>query len=177
MQKLLIVLVVGLLAVGCGQSDTERLEQENRRLKAQIENGKLKAELEAETDNAKKEPPANSTEQNTAKAKTVRESTPEQKQEALKDSVVGEYEHKYEDGYKMKYVFLKNGNVEWHSNDKNIGEEPWTIENGEIRISTIGLICVYRINPDKSITEIALIEGKKRTDRQKDKQLTWKKIK
>jgi hypothetical protein len=46
--KTLIVLVLGLLAGGCGQSDIERLEEENRRMEAQLKNDKLKAELEVE---------------------------------------------------------------------------------------------------------------------------------
>ncbi len=53
--KTLIVLILGLLAVGCGQSDTERLEQENRRLKAEIESKKLQAELETKNQKLKDE--------------------------------------------------------------------------------------------------------------------------
>ena len=44
--RTLIILVVGLLAVGCGKTDTERLEEENRRLKAELENKRLKAAKE-----------------------------------------------------------------------------------------------------------------------------------
>ena len=63
--KSLIVLVVGLLSVGCGQSDIERLEEEkltqeyetefqmsedeNKRLEAEIESNKLKTEIEAKS--------------------------------------------------------------------------------------------------------------------------------
>ena len=44
-----ITLIIGLLVVGCGQSDTERLEAENERLKAELaDRKKLKNDLGAE---------------------------------------------------------------------------------------------------------------------------------
>jgi hypothetical protein len=39
--------------VGCGQTDTERLEEENKRLKAELESKKLKPKLEAENQKLK----------------------------------------------------------------------------------------------------------------------------
>ena len=109
------------MAVGCGQSDTERLEEENRRLKAELESNKLKA-LKAETDKTKKEPPTNPTDQNTTKAKPVkeqaRELTPEEKK------VVGEYERK-EDGDTFRVVLLENGIVEFSENGEKKKDGTW----------------------------------------------------
>ena len=54
--------------------------------------------------------------------------TPEQKQQkALRDSVVGEYEHKRSDGTIVKAVILENGVREWYENGENQGESKWSI--------------------------------------------------
>ena len=150
--KTLIVLVVGLLAVGCGKTDAERLEQENRRIEAQLKNDKLKEELEAK--NKKK------------------------KDDLFRLSVAGEYEHK-DDGTTYKLVLLENGIWEVYTNGKKEGSVyKWSIVKEEIHVKydSVG-IQVYRINKDKSITFIADIEDGKRTDYLKNRQRTWKKIK
>ena len=152
----LIVLVVGLLAVGCGKTGQP------------LEPSQLSAEPS----------PANSppkpTDQNTTKAEPVKELT-------LEESVLGEYEwRKFKDGDTLKQVLLENGIYEEYYNDKKRGDSDskWSISKGEIHVKyDFGLILVYRINKDKSITQIAYIEDGKRTDRPKEKQNTWKKIK
>ena len=112
------------------------------------------------------------------KAKPVKELTPEQKQKALWDSVVGEYEHKDRN---HKYVFLENGTAEGyvHGNRQKAEEYKWSIVDGEIYVhwydERIGQ--VYRINTDKSITLIVSISDGKRTAQPKDKQYTYKRIK
>ena len=123
--KSLIVLVVGLLTVGCGK-----------------------------------------------------ELTAEEKQKALRDSVIGGHEHVYKEGGTQKWVFLEDGVYEWYEDGKKQLEDKWSISNGEIH-AAIGskVIAVWRINPDKSITWIAEIQGGKRTDRPKEHQTTFKKIK
>jgi len=117
----------------------------------------------------------------------VKELTPEQKQrEALRDSVLGEYEYTYDDGGKDKWVFLENGTIDSYSYDKltsrlsyvmvNIYE--WSIVDGEIHLKQDDReINVLRINADKSITWIAMIEDGKRKDYPKETQSTRKKIK
>jgi len=105
--------------------------------------------------------------------------TPEQKQKALRDSVVGEYEFKGE--LTERLVFLDNGIVE----SSNVGkrdkiEVKWKIsKEGEIHttFSSSESITVWRVNKDRSITTIAMILDGKRSDRLKKHQRTYKKIK
>ena len=117
--KSLIVLVVGLLSVGCGKTDTERLEQENRRLQAEPESKKLKPRLEAES-----------------QKKT---------DDLLRLSVAGEYEHK-DDGTTYKLVLLDNGIYEWYRNGKKLEiERKWSVVKGEIHVKySGGFIRVWR---------------------------------
>ena len=101
--------------------------------------------------------------------------TPEQK---LRDSVLGEYEFKDLLGKTNKWVFLENGVIERYKISKKLGEEKWSVVEGEIHIVyDWGEILILRINTDKSITLIASIVDEKRTDWPKDKQETYKKIK
>ena len=105
--------------------------------------------------------------------------TPEQKQKALRDSVVGEYELKHEKGDTHKLIFLEKGIVEHYKNGKKAGEETkWSISNKEIHVNHKGAIIVWRINKDKSITYIAdLDKDGKREDRPKEHQPTYQKTK
>ena len=108
--------------------------------------------------------------------------TPEQKQKALRDSVVGEYEHK-EGGH--KFVFLENGTAEGYSNGKKReAESKWIIVDGEIHIKikethrVEGGIYVLRINKDDSITRIAFVDkDEKQKDIPKEYQVPLKRIK
>ena len=103
--------------------------------------------------------------------------TSEQKQKALRDSVVGEYEGKG-DGNTFKYVYLENGVYEHYNNGKKDAETTWSIVDGETHVkSSSGFIYVHRINTDKSITYIAKIVDGKRIDASKHHQSTYKKIK
>ena len=145
-----------MMAVGCGQSDTERLEQEDMRREAELESKKLKAELEL--DNKKNQ---------------------EAEFNKKRLSVVGEYELKHEQGDTHKLVFLEKGIVEHYKNGKKAGEETkWSISNKEIHVNHKGAIIVWRINKDKSITYIAdLDKDGKREDRPKEHQPTYQKNK
>jgi len=60
--------------------------------------------------------------------------TPEQKQKALRDSVVGEYEKKFADGDTRKLVLLDNGIYEYYFFGKKTGEAKWSIVNKEIHV-------------------------------------------
>ena len=166
----LIVLVVGLLAVGCGQSDVARLEEEkwtqeyetefqmsedeNKRLKAEIESNKLKAELEAKNQKLK--------------------------DDLLRLSVIGEYERK-EDGDTLRGVLLANGKVKsYDGNGEKDKEGTWKLVGKEVYIEELDIeevTDILKIEPNGNLTIIALIEDGKRTDFPKDSQMTLKKIK
>ena len=192
--KTLITILIILVAVGCGQSDIERLEEEkltqeyetefqmsedeNKRLEAEIESNKLKA-LKAETDKTKKEPPTNPTDQNTTKAKPVkeqaRELTPEEKK------VVGEYERK-EDGDTFRVVLLENGIVEFSENGEKKKYGTWKMallrfELGkEVHVDYENSKSFYKIESNGDLTEIANIIDREREEVPKV-QTTYKKIK
>ena len=150
--KSLIVLAVGLLAVGCWKPSKERAkEEENRRLKAQLEN--------------KKESPTNSSEQNTAKANTVKELTPEEKK------AVGSYEAKKS----AKHVLLENGKSEtWILGVKRHGGT-WKIDGKEVHIGIEKLTHVCKIEPNGDLILIAKISDGKRTDVAKENQFILEK--
>jgi len=150
--RILAGLILGLMVVGCGQTDTERLEEENKKLKAQLENNKLKLELEADNKNLE--------------------------EEILELSVVGTYELK-KDEKVWGMVLLENGVMEWNENGRIEAETKWKIENGELHYYDVDvrIVEVLRINPDGSVTYIASIIGEIRTDTPKEHQYTFKKIK
>jgi len=111
----------------------------------------------------------------------VKELTPEEKR-TLRDSVVGEYEMKDEDGYTIKEVFVDNGMQEDYINNEKQGEAKWSMsKDGELHVVHGNkMVMVYRINPDNRITRIGYIdEDRKRTDYIKRYQnfYTFKKIK
>ena len=104
--------------------------------------------------------------------------TPEQKQKAFRDSVVGEYEYKDVDGATFKSVFLDNGVWDIYINGKKLAEYKWSIVKGEIHVKgDSGNIHVHRINKDISITWIARIWDGKRKALPKEDQFTNKRIK
>ena len=173
--KSLIVLVLGLLSVGCGK-DKETPAKEITDLNLPTPPVYPHVIMFEEDINA--------TDQNASRAEPVKELTPEQKQKTLRDSVVGEYELKefrsarFLKGAVLKQVYLENGVREWYINSTKQGSFEWSIVDGEIHYKYGSeRIYVWRINPDKSHTEIAYIEDGKRTDHKKENQWTFKKIK
>ena len=149
--RTLIVLVVGLLAVGCETPLPQRPKAKP-----------VKELMLAD--------------QNSTKAEPAKELTPEQKQKkALGDSVVGEYEFE-NDGSTYKLAILENGVLEYYSNDEKVGGVKWLIVDGEIHAGS-GFIHVWRFNIDKSITLIANLRDGKRQELSKEDQETYKKIK
>ena len=187
--KNLITIMILFAAVGCGQSDIECLEEEkwtqeyetefqmsedeNKRLGAEIESNKLKA-LKAETDKTKKEPPTNPTDQNTTKAKPVKEQAREL---TLEEKVVGTYEGK-KDGFTFRVVLLENGIVEFYNNgEKEEDDGKWKIIDGELHANDGISVGVLRKNKDNSITYIARIKDSKREEVPKEYQVPLKKIK
>ena len=102
----------------------------------------------------------------------------------LEESVLGEYEDKgYEDGDTYTQVFLENGVYEHYRNGDEFPEAKWTVSNGQIHIkyppsdNIYSYRIIYRINPDRSITDIAEIEDGNRTEKEESYQFTYKKIK
>ena len=153
--------MIGILLVGgCGNSDKVKLlEEENKRLKAEANVKLLEEKLEK-------------AEEATPTAKPVKELT-------LREKVVGAYGAKVGEDT-IKIVLLENGIIESHQNGNRLDDTKWSIsEEGEIRFYESGRrrgdIQVWRINTDKSITEVAFIRNGKRTD--EPRQLTLKKIK
>ena len=103
--------------------------------------------------------------------------TPEQKEKAFRDSVVGEYEIKLF-AVPSKYIFLENGVREYYKNGKHIKEHKWEMVNGQIHVKNVGEFTdVYRINKDKSITWISEIEKGKGKGTLIPEQFTYKKTK
>ena len=106
--------------------------------------------------------------------------TPEQKQKALRDSVVGEYEFKDEKDTRFRMRVLENGVLKSNIKDKQREEDfKWSIsEDGELHVEAgDGIILVFRINKDGSITAVAGIDKDGRDDKPKEKQRTFKRIK
>ena len=100
--KALIILVVGLLAVGCG-----KIEQPLEPSQLSAEPSPANSPPNPTDQNTTKEGPVKEltpTDQNASRAEPVKELTPEE-QKGLRDSVVGEYESKLY-GNTYKKVFL-----------------------------------------------------------------------
>ena len=143
-------MILGLMVVGCGKTKTEKLEEDNRRMKAQLDNDKLKVELEIKNKKLK--------------------------DKEISISVVGTYEFKEGENV-YRTVFLASGIVEWYTNGKKDGEGTWKLVKEEIHSTHKSVIVIYRINKDGSIIRIAWIEDGKRNDHPKDDRTTLKKIK
>jgi hypothetical protein len=157
-----ITLIIGLLVVGCGNSDKVKLlEEENKRLKAEANVKLLEEKLEK-------------AEEATPTAKPTKELTAEEKK------VVGTYEVK-KDGNTLRIVLLENGVFENYVNGKKLEYiYKWSIsEDGELQKEDKDeWITIYSINKDESITWIAEIDGNgERTDMPKKFQDTYKKTK
>ena len=114
----------------------------------------------------------NTHKENSTPAKHVKELTPEEKK------IVGTYELK-NGGDTFRNVFLDNGVLEAFEKGKKCEEEyKWTIVGKEVHVEWgNGRVLIYRINSDGSLTDIATIIGGERTDRRKEYQFTYKKIK
>ena len=107
---------------------------------------------------------------------------------SLRDRVVGEYEYKLggsNTGSTHRYILLENGirevyvsSPKLNINGRKQEDAKWSVVKEEIHVKgASGLIEVYRINKDKSITYIAEILDGKRTDYSKGFQQIWIKIK
>ena len=86
-------------------------------------------------------------------------------------SVAGTYEATI-DGDTGNLVLLANGKVKFH--DGKDKEGTWELVEKEVRIEKV--TDILKIESNGNLTIIALVEGGKRTDFPKDKQITFKKI-
>jgi hypothetical protein len=112
------------------------------------------------------------------RTKPVKEPIPEQKQKALMNSFIGEYEFKF-GGNTHTFIFKENGILEGplHGKKHVIGQK-WEIVDGELHAYDSGFVGIWRINKDKSITQIAMVDNDgKRGDVPKALQNTFKRIK
>ena len=154
--KTFIPILFVMMIAGCGKSDVERLEEENRRMKAELENKKLKSDLEAENKKLKEDLPGL--------------------------SVVGSYEGKF-GGVSIKHILLENGKKEFLANGYKSTGGTWKIVGKEVHTWAFGGASshekqpVFKIEPNGDLTEIALIKGGKRTDLPNKEQRTYKKLK
>ena len=99
--------------------------------------------------------------------------TPEKppKELTLEEKFVGSYEW----GETGKLHFLENGKAELYIDGKRTFELKWKIVGNEVHAAG-DLVAVYRIETNGDLTQIAEIEGGKRTDFPKG-QMTLKKTK
>ena len=93
------------------------------------------------------------------------------KELTLEEKFVGSYEW----GETGKLHFLENGKAELYIDGKRTFELKWKIVGNEVHAAG-DLVAVYRIETNGDLTQIAEIEGGKRTDFPKG-QMTLKKIK
>ena len=138
-----ITILILFVAAGCGKSDIERLETENRRLEAELENKELKANLAAENTRLKKE--------------------------LKKMDVVGTYHWVTKDGITANLILRENGTI-WigAKNDDRPGrsdEGNWKLVGNEIHVweKDENFINVIRIEENGDLTtKVAFINNGQR---------------
>jgi hypothetical protein len=118
----------------------------------------------AKPTSGKKETPSKDEDNNSTTSKPAKELT-------LEEKFVGSYEW----GETGKVHFLENGKAELYIDGKRTFEWKWKIVGNEVHAAG-DLVAVYRIETTGDLTQIAEIEGGKRTDFPKG-QMTLKKIK
>ena len=158
MQKSLIVLVVGMLAVGCGKTEQKQATTEEPTPTTntnKVSGPRVQPDGDVDL--------------------LVKELTPEEKK------VVGTYELELKKfGETHRYVLLDNSTVEYYLNGKKEeAEHKWSIVDKEVHIERENrAVSVFSINKDESITGIATIdEDGKRKEILKEHQYTREKIK
>ena len=118
----------------------------------------------AKPTSGKKETPSKDEDNNSTTSKPAKELT-------LEEKFVGSYEW----GETGKVHFLENGKAELYIDGKRTFEWKWKIVGNEVHAAG-DLVAVYRIETNGDLTQIAEIEGGKRTDFPKG-QMTLKKTK
>ena len=113
-----------------------------------------------------------------------KELTPKEKaaiaEKTFRDSFVGTYERKDEDGISYKRVFLANGVYEQYLAGSKFLDGTWKIVGKEVHIEFLinfldQKLC--KVEPNGDLTDIAKIKEGIRTDVPKEEQFTYKKIK
>ena len=168
--KILTTILAGLLVVGCGKTDeVKRLEEENQKLKAKLE----EATPSKPQDQAQKQ----------------------KEKPSLEERVIGSYDTSNQDGGRDWFVFQKDGTFENWEDGVHTTDGTWAVKNGEIHVNQPdggggspdggggdpvepeALNLVLMLNDDGSITVLAVTRDGKRKDLSKEKQPTFKKIK
>ena len=175
--KTLIVLVVGLLAVGCGKPEQSVNTYENKKRVGFLSHRTEAKPVKEPT------PTTNTNKVNGPRVHPdgdgdllVKELTPEEK-------IIGTYERKGRvPGSPVKtvrFVFLDNGVFEqYNDGQKEPQSNKWSIVDNEVHVKyTGGSVSCFQINPDNSLSYIVYIMGGKRTDIPKQDQQTYKKLK
>ena len=112
-----------------------------------------------------------------------KELTPKEKaaiaEKAFRDSFVGTYEPKDEDGNSYKHVFLANGVYEQLLDGNKWLDGTWKIVGKEVHIDFGNFLAqkLCKVEPNGDLTDIAKIKEGIRTDVPKEEQFTYKKIK
>ena len=113
-----------------------------------------------------------------------KELTPKEKaaiaEKTFRDSFVGTYEPKDEDGNSYKHVFLANGVYEQFLDGNKWLGGTWKIVGKEVHIEfSIKFVSqkLCKVEPNGDLTNIAKIKEGIRTEIPKEEQQTWKKIK
>ena len=95
---------------------------------------------------------------------------------SLKEKVANTYEAKI-DGDAIRMVLQDTGVVDEYVNDKPGIKYKWEIMGKEVHIEdNYGGVTITRINADRSLTVIAVINDGKREEVSRDNQITFKKI-
>ena len=149
-----ITLIIGLFVVGCGKQE--------------------------QTDTNESTPTTNTNKVDGTTENPVKELTVEQKQKALRDSVVGTYENKKVNSFGLqstiKHAYHKNGVFEHFGNDELEAKGTWTVVGEEVHLAMNGKY-ISRIEPNGDLTAISYFKSGKRMKLPKESQHTFKKIK
>ena len=158
--KNLITILILFVAVGCGKSDIQRLEEKNNKLEAELKEEKHKLDL--------------------ASKKLKHEK--ELEEIDLFKKVVGSYELKFGETT-IKFVFLENRKLQGFlpkGLEKEKIEGTWKLVEKEVHVVEEGQssTAVFKIEPNGDLIFFARIDSEgKRTDFPKDEQETYKKLK
>ena len=168
-----------VVAVGCGKTEAEKIEAENKRLEAELKEEKRKLDTAKKNKKLKESWTEKLLTELGVRNEKGKKLTPEEQQK-----VVGTYEAKKEETT-VKLVLLENGKSEHWVNGEKKGEATWKLVEKEVHVLGRKRLFfgdgedarVYKIEPNGDLTWIANIRGGKREDVPIKEQLTFKKLK
>jgi len=152
--RILALMILGLMVVGCGKPETEKLEAELNEKQSNIE--AKRAALDAEVGKLKTDLEVGGTVQRLNRELTAEE-----------EKLVGSYEVKSRDTT-SKLVLLKNGKSEFSTNGEKKKDGTWEMpllrfELGkEVHVGYENSKSFYKIEPNGDLTEIAnIVDGER----------------